>query len=118
MKVKKIKDEMYKRDIFLITDFESKKFYKKFNEVVFTETLDDFFRGYTLEGRKKNGGGIWFIILNKHEDDFELKCTLIHELFHLTLMIAEYNGFEITKESDEPLAYYNEHLYKQFIKII
>lgn len=115
MKIKKIKDEMYKRDIYLVENFDRTKFFKKFKDITFEEVLEEHFVASVLQGKKKNGGGVWFLILGTNETGKERQCTLVHEIFHLTLRIADYSGFEISVEADEPLAYYHEHLYRQII---
>lgn len=126
MIVKQIQDKMYKRKIYFIYDFDQRSFDRKFHYITFKDNedkQDEYFKGTVITGldkpditkMKKN---VWFVILNKHKTKKEEKETLIHELYHLTLMIAEYQGFEISRNSDEPLAYYNEHLYKQFFNTL
>lgn len=118
MKIIKITDKMYDREIFYVYELDAKAFYKRFKDLTFNCNITDYCKGMMFDGRDKDNSSVFFVVINRHKTRFEMECTLIHELFHLTLAIGEYNNFEITKASDEPLAYYNEHLYQQFFKAI
>ena len=65
------------------------------------------------KGRIFDSGKGHFVIWIKQDGDYS---SLTHEITHAGVAAMAYIGHAITRESDEPMAYYNDWLMKEALR--
>lgn len=108
-----IKDDIYGQDISVIIGCEDifKKWLKR-NNIRYEESMN-----YAETGQVDVGTHIlYYVRLHQFENTPVEMSTAVHELLHITFLVFENIGFKFDYGNTEPMNYYLEMIYKDFLR--
>ena len=114
-------DEVYKADIFIITQYTDKEIIKYFSKAYGVQyEIDNSFDAmhYSIE-HKASGTIHHYLIFNKFKNSSAGIALLFHEVFHLVCAVFRDIGMKFSEDSEEAFTYYIQYLTKKILdKII
>jgi hypothetical protein len=118
MKAKKIKDEVYNRDITLVYDCNQEEFYQFIEKKHKGLELTRWFTYAEHISISNEKTWIRHYLWTKKGKGISCCGVMIHEVFHVTRDCFNEIGMDINEETNEAFAYYQEYIFKQILKIL
>ncbi len=119
MRIKKIKDSMYKRDIYFAFNCSQQKVLEWIKKVFQTDcspSTGAVGRFVVLENKEK-GHMAQIVWVEKFSHTPSSIAVVAHEVLHLTFSVLDDLGLKYDSEtSEEAFTYYFDHLLEEFIK--
>lgn len=109
MPVVKIKDTIYRNDVYFIHDEKDdfiKKYLKKKADYDATEIIKKSAGFYVAIGEPIHE---YYIVITKYADNWI--GTLVHECLHATSKVLRERGIDLTEETEEAYTYYIQWLF-------
>jgi hypothetical protein len=118
MKVRKIKDPIYNRDITLIYECDKEEFLQYVEKRHKNLKLERYFIYAAHIGISSETTWVRHYIWSREGRGVEYCGVINHEVFHCARDCFKEIGMEINEETNEAFAYYQEYIFEQVLKAL